>query len=148
MICQKVGYIIYPDIPPNIVSQTGQNLNWCLPKFLNYQGHCLWTYVFVKSCTKPGKRMGTFHGNFVTHQKPAFWVWHPMFLLENHRNICFFFRSMLIVQHVHWGKYLGCCPLPVTVTTRIITFLIGNPYKPSFTTVTVRGPHPRNIWVI
>ena len=30
----------------------------------------------------------------------------------------------------------------VTVTTKIVTFLIGNPYKPSFTTVTVRGPHP------
>ena len=28
-------------------------------------------------------------------------------------------------------------------TTKIITFLIGNPYKPSFTTATVRGPHPR-----
>ncbi len=28
------------------------------------------------------------------------------------------------------------------MTTKIITFLIGNPYKPSFTTVTVRGPHP------
>ncbi len=38
--------------------------------------------------------------------------------------------------------YLGRCPLPVTVTTRIITFLIGNPYKPSFATVTGRGPHP------
>ena len=38
--------------------------------------------------------------------------------------------------------YLGCGPLTVTVTTRIITFLVGNPYKPSFTTVTVRGPHP------
>ncbi len=38
--------------------------------------------------------------------------------------------------------YLGCCPLPVTVTTRIITCLKGNPYKPSFATVTVRGPHP------
>ena len=36
-------------------------------------------------------------------------------------------------------SYLGCGPLTVTVTTRIITFLIGNPYKPSFTTVTVRG---------
>ena len=38
--------------------------------------------------------------------------------------------------------YIGCCPLPVTVTTRIITFLIGNPYKPSFATVTGRGHHP------
>ena len=32
-------------------------------------------------------------------------------------------------------------PLPVTVTTRTITFLVGNPYKPSFATVTGRGPH-------
>ena len=31
-------------------------------------------------------------------------------------------------------------PLPVTVTTR--TWLVGNPYKPSFTTATGRGPHP------
>ena len=29
--------------------------------------------------------------------------------------------------------------LPVTVTTRIITFLVGNPYEPSFATVTGRG---------
>ncbi len=29
------------------------------------------------------------------------------------------------------------------MTTRIITFLIGNPYKPSFTTVTVRGDNPK-----
>ena len=37
---------------------------------------------------------------------------------------------------------IGLSPLPVRVTTRIITFLVGNPYKPSFTTVTGRGPHP------
>ena len=48
-----------------------------------------------------------------------------------------------------WEKvvYLGCGPLTVTVTTRIITFLVGDPYKPSFTTVPVRGPpqvYPRN----
>ncbi len=29
-------------------------------------------------------------------------------------------------------NYLGLSPLPVRVTTRIITFLVGNPYKPSF----------------
>ena len=34
-------------------------------------------------------------------------------------------------------------PPHVTVTTKIITFLAGDPYKPSFTTVIVRGPHPR-----
>ncbi len=38
---------------------------------------------------------------------------------------------------------VGCGPLTLTVTTKIITFLIGNPYKPSFTTVTVRGPDPK-----
>ena len=43
------------------------------------------------------------------------------------------------------GVYLGCGPLTVTVTTRIITFLVGDPYKPSFITVTVRGPYPRYI---
>ena len=30
---------------------------------------------------------------------------------------------------------LGLPPHPLTVTTRIITFLVGNPYKPSFVTV-------------
>ena len=33
-----------------------------------------------------------------------------------------------------WEKYaesLGCGPLPVTVTTRIITFSVGDPYEPS-----------------
>ena len=30
--------------------------------------------------------------------------------------------------------YFGCGPLQVTVTTRIITFLEGDSYKPSFTT--------------
>ena len=38
--------------------------------------------------------------------------------------------------------YLGCGPLPVTVTTRIIAYLVGDSYKPSFATVTGRGPHP------
>ena len=48
--------------------------------------------------------------------------------------------------HVSWG-YFGCGPLPATVTTRTITYLVGDSYKPSFTTVTVRGPHPRYIIV-
>ncbi len=33
-------------------------------------------------------------------------------------------------------------PHPVTVTTRIVTFLVGNPYKPSFATVTGWGVDP------
>ena len=35
--------------------------------------------------------------------------------------------------------YFRSTPHPVTVTTRIITFLVGNPYKPSFPTVTGWG---------
>ena len=38
--------------------------------------------------------------------------------------------------------YVGYGPFPVTVTTRIITFVVGNPYKPLFATVTGKGPHP------
>ena len=37
---------------------------------------------------------------------------------------------------------LGLSPLPVTVTTRVITFLVGDPYKPSFATVTGSGDNP------
>ena len=33
------------------------------------------------------------------------------------------------------------------MTTRIITFLVGDPFKPSFTTVTVRGPYPIYIYI-
>ncbi len=35
--------------------------------------------------------------------------------------------------------YFRSTPHPVTVTSRIITFLVGNPYKPSFATVTGWG---------
>ncbi len=41
--------------------------------------------------------------------------------------------------------YFGLSPLPVTATTRIITFLVGDPYKPSFATVTGRGDNPNYI---
>ena len=53
-----------------------------------------------------------------------------------------------ILNFMNYMLYFGCGPLPVTVTTRIITFLVGNPYKPSFTTVTGRGPHPSYIHII
>ena len=40
--------------------------------------------------------------------------------------------------------YLGYVPLPrMPVTTRIITFLVGNPYKPSFATITGKGDNPK-----
>ena len=46
------------------------------------------------------------------------------------------------------SKYLRSTPHPVTVTTRIITFLVGNPYKPSFATVTGWGADPTNTQAI
>ena len=41
-----------------------------------------------------------------------------------------------------WRGYLRSTPHPVTVTKRVITFLVGNPYKPSFATVTGWGVDP------
>ena len=46
--------------------------------------------------------------------------------------------------HDFWGGdffsiYFGLSPFPVIVTTRIITFLVGNPYKPSFPLLLGRG---------
>ena len=43
-------------------------------------------------------------------------------------------------QFTMW-VYIGCGPL----TGFQCTFLVGDPYKPSFPTVTGRGPHPRYI---
>ena len=38
--------------------------------------------------------------------------------------------------------YIGLPPLPVRVTTRSITFLVGNPYKPSFPLSPWEGGQP------
>ena len=38
-----------------------------------------------------------------------------------------------------YHRYLGLSPFQVTVTTRIIPFSVGNPYKPSFAIVTGKG---------
>ena len=43
---------------------------------------------------------------------------------------------------------VGYGPFPVTVTTRIIPFLLGNPYKPLFVTVTGRWPYPREVYIL
>ena len=47
----------------------------------------------------------------------------------------FFSHKRMIQVYIYisperWG--LGCPPLPVRVTTRIIVSLVGDPYKPSF----------------
>ena len=41
-----------------------------------------------------------------------------------------------------WIRCFGTIPFPVTVTTRVITFVLGNPYKPSLATVTGVGEDP------
>ena len=41
--------------------------------------------------------------------------------------------------------YFGLSPFPVIVTTRIISCLVGDSYKPSFATITVKGDNPRYI---
>ena len=46
-------------------------------------------------------------------------------------------------EHQLEEVYFGCGPFPVTVTTRIIPFLGGNPCKPSFGTVSGWGVHPK-----
>ena len=48
--------------------------------------------------------------------------------------------------HIFWGS-LRSTPHPVTVTTRIITFLVGNSYKSSFVTVTGWGVDPRDLHI-
>ncbi len=42
--------------------------------------------------------------------------------------------------------YFGLSPFPVIVTTRILTFVVGDPYKPSFATITGKGDNPTYIW--
>ena len=44
--------------------------------------------------------------------------------------------------------YIGTTPQPVTVTTRILPFLVGNPYKASFVTVTGWGVDLISIYYI
>ena len=38
--------------------------------------------------------------------------------------------------------YIGLPPFAVIVTTRIFTFFVGDPYKPSFATITGKGDNP------
>ena len=45
-----------------------------------------------------------------------------------------------------WYLYIGTTPQPVTVTTRILPFLVGNPYK-SFVTVTGWGVDLTYTWL-
>ena len=58
---------------------------------------------------------------------------------------CSFFFSWNLCTHTHIYIYnhiyiyIGSTPNPATVTIRIISFLVGNLYKPSYVTVCVCG---------
>ena len=56
-------------------------------------------------------------------------------------------KRKIIFKSILKREYVRSTPHPVAVTTRIITFLVGNPYKPSFATVTGWGVDPRNMLV-
>ena len=53
----------------------------------------------------------------------------------------------ILIHDATLRTYFGYGPFPVTVTTRIIPFLVGNPYEPLFATVTGKGPHPRHTFI-
>ena len=83
------------------------------------------------------------------------WWWSPIW--RRHETRIFFQMGWLFTNHqlptefllsmktFHWviEIFLRSTPHPVTVTTRIISFLVGNPYKPSFATVTGWGVDPK-----
>ena len=63
-----------------------------------------------------------------------------IFLLLKTPGPCFCFSLVVAKKtQMKYDVYIGTTPHPVTVTTRIIPFLVGNPYKPSFVTVTGWG---------
>ena len=76
-------------------------------------GHPFWNLPYL---TEPAS-------HHPTHELPRFW------------DMSWYGRKLTL------GLYIGTTPHPVTVTTRttLLHFLIGNPYKPSFVTVTGWG---------
>ena len=76
--------------------------------------------------------------------------WNYGLIHVSWRSLCrpFFWKFRNDVRVTFWKvEYIigWNYPHPVTVTTRIITFLVGNPYKPSFATVTGWGVDPKYI---
>ena len=57
------------------------------------------------------------------------------------------YSSFSILWYIWNTVYIRSTPHPVTVTTRIIAFLVGNPYKPSFATVTGWGVESMYIYI-
>ena len=64
-------------------------------------------------------------------------VWErPEVALSSRYEIIYIYIHIYIYSYIY--IFIGLSPHPVTVTTRIIIFLVGDPYKPSFATVTGR----------
>ena len=95
-----------------------------------------------------------------------FFVFTPIWGRWSNLTFIFFTRVVhppistpCVIQIHFWGskcfdlkllkESFRSTPHPVTVTTRIITFLVGNPYKPSFATVTGWGGRSKEsfLWV-
>ena len=75
-------------------------------------------WIFPKIGRKTPKMDGENHGN-------------PYVLMDCLGGFPIIFGNTHIYEYILWA-----------------TFLIGNPYKPSFATVTGRGPHPRAMLVL
>ena len=44
------------------------------------------------------------------------------------------------------GVGMWCCDVRYVITARTVTFLVGNPYKPWFATITGKGENPRYVF--
>ena len=93
-------------------------LAWCKP---TNSLRILTVSSFFEGCE--GWNIGEIH-TFLDASENSSVEWHPMCI-------------------IYWAW-----PLPrIPVTTRIITFLVGNPYKPLFATATGKGPHPMYLYM-
>ena len=53
------------------------------------------------------------------------------------------FLIWIMIWQIHYMVFIGLSPCPVTVTTRIILFFVGDPEEKNiFTTITGRGSNP------
>ena len=85
--------------------------------------------IFWRDCQKSDLREN--HGNF-NKNPPKSTKIHKIKWHSNH-------MMMMVSIDARWFR---STPHPATVTTRIITFLVGNPWKPLFVTVTAWGVDP------
>ncbi len=56
------------------------------------------------------------------------------------------FTALSIYTYIYID--IGLSPFSVIVTTRIVSCLVGNPYKPSFATITGKGDNPIYIYIL